>query len=479
MSFIDKITQVIPEVEAPKDKRKLSFTTKLKWTFAMLLLFFILGEIPLLGLDPQFQFQFEQLALILGAKFGTIISLGIGPIVTGSIILQLLNGSGLINLDTSTEEGKRRYQGIQKLVSVSFVIIEAMIYVFFGGLSPIQTLDPTLFATMQWVLIGQLVLGGFLILFMDEVVQKWGFGSGISLFIVAGVSQGIFVQAFSFLDASGAFALGNGQVPVGKVFAFFIHIMQNNGIDAFLALAAIVSTVVVFAVSVYFQAMKVEIPLSFGRVRGYGIRWPLKFLYTSNIPVILIAALFANVQLIAQLIENWAISSGNAIINFFSVHVIGQINTPEAGAGMLPWTQAPDLITAAVTGTLTGTVLANALGYIVLMMAGATLFGYFWVQTAGQDAHSVAKQINSSGLQIPGFRKDTRVLERILSRYIGPLTIMGSLAVGFLAGLADLTGALSRGTGILLAVMIVYQLYEEIAKQHMQDLNPAMRKFIK
>ena len=55
---------------------------------------------------------------------------------------------------------------------------------------------------------------------------------------------------------------------------------------------------------------------------------------------------------------------------------------------------------------------------------------------------------------------------------------MGAIAVGFLASIADLSGALSRGTGILLAVMIIYKLYEEIAKQHMMDMYPAMRKFM-
>ena len=58
-----------------------------------------------------------------------------------------------------------------------------------------------------------------------------------------------------------------------------------------------------------------------------------------------------------------------------------------------------------------------------------------------------------------------------------PLTIMGAVTVGLLAAIADLSGALSRGTGILLTV-IVYKLYEEIAKQHMMDMNPMMRKFM-
>ena len=84
----------------------------------------------------------------------------------------------------------------------------------------------------------------------------------------------------------------------------------------------------------------------------------------------------------------------------------------------------------------------------------------------------------ASGLQIPGFRRDLRVLESILKRYILPLTVMGGALVGILASTADLLGALSYGTGILLAVMIIYRLYEEIANQHMMDMHPALRKMM-
>jgi len=70
------------------------------------------------------------------------------------------------------------------------------------------------------------------------------------------------------------------------------------------------------------------------------------------------------------------------------------------------------------------------------------------------------------------------VLERLLSRYIGPLTIMGAISIGFLAAVADVSGALAQGTGILLTVMIVYRLYEEIAQQHMMDMHPMLRKMM-
>jgi len=308
-----------------------------------------------------------------------------------------------------------------------------------------------------------------MILFMDEVVSKWGFGSGVGLFIAAGVSQSIFVQAFNWLPGpTGAEGI---TYSIGAVPSLFQALAAGDPTTAGIKLAALLSTVLVFVIVVYVQAMKVEIPLSFGRIRGQGIRWPLSFIYTSNIPVILVAALLANFQLWGRLLQNWIGP------NWFGVFTAsGQVT-----GGFIYWLQAPNLVRTIIeqkTLFFGATPYLQSLVYILTMVAGAVLFSAFWVQTAGMDARSQAKQMMSSGLQIPGFRRDQRVLESLLNRYIWPLTIMGGATVGLVAALADLTGALSRGTGILLAVMIIYKLYEEIAKQHMMDMNPMMRKFM-
>lgn len=91
------------------------------------------------------------------------------------------------------------------------------------------------------------------------------------------------------------------------------------------------------------------------------------------------------------------------------------------------------------------------------------------------DAKSVANQLSSSGLQIPGFRRDPRMLESILNKNILPLTVLGSISVGLLAGVADLTGALGTGTGILLTVGILYRMYEQMEQQQMFELMPALK----
>ena len=461
MGFFDKIIENLTEVARPSQK-KLPFKDKLKWTLIVLLLFFVLGMIPLFGLGSNALQQFEFLSIILGASFGSIISLGIGPIVTASIVLQLLNGSGLWKFDTTTHEGKQRFQGFQKLFSIFFIILEGAVYVFMGGLSPNAAYIGTpLYLQLELVLVFQLFLGGIMIMLMDEIISKWGFGSGISLFIAAGVAQQIFIRAFSFLPNPNSPGSVTGAIP-----NLFISLAGGDPTTAMLMIAAIVDTVAVFLIAVYVQAMKVEIPLSFGRIRGHGIRWPLNFLYTSNIPVILVAALMANVQLFATLLQKW----GHPILGTFSG------STPTGG--FVLWIYGGDIVSKIVKGSFVSADVWHALVYMLFMVVGSVIFSIFWVQSAGMDARSQAKQMMSSGLQIPGFRRDERVLERILERYIWPLTIMGAITVGVIAALADLSGALSRGTGILLTVMIIYQLYESIAREHLMDMNPMMRKFM-
>jgi preprotein translocase subunit SecY len=481
MSVFDKFILNLPEVESPKQK-KLPFNERMKWTLVVLVLYFVLGMIPLWPLSPNTLSQFEYLSIILGAEFGSLLSLGIGPIVTGSIILQLLHGAGIFKFDLHTHEGKQRYQGFQKLTSMLFVIFESGIYVFMGGIVPPAEINGVAITSavmlqLQLMLVFQLFLGGMLVLFMDEIVSKWGFGSGISLFIAAGISKQIFMRLVSFSDGTGLFPWETGfnaENIVGQLWSMILSLMGGNMQAVGLAFFAIVATIVVFGVAVYAQAMKIEIPLSFGRIRGHGIRWPLQFIYTSNIPVILVASLFATLQLWVRLLQNW--TGGNPL------PIIGGYTAGNVPVGLVAVFNGPNLLHTIIQSggqwAIIWPVLMQAFVYILLMVGGSVLFSIFWVQTSGMDARSLAEQIMSSGLQIPGFRKDRRILERILERYIMPLTVMGAITVGFLAAMADLLGALSRGTGILLTVMIVYKLYEDIAREYMYDMNPLMRKFM-
>lgn len=458
---IKSILYNLPEVKKPIEK-KLSFNTKLKWTLIVLGAFFVLANISLYGLASNSLSRFEYLAIIFGTDFGSVISLGIGPIVMASIILQLLVGSGILGIDTKTSEGKRQFQGLQKLGVLAFIVFEAVVYVAMGGLQA----NPG----FTGLVIFQLILGGIAIMFMDEVTTKWGFGSGVSLFIVAGVAWRLFTALFQFIGANGENCLldFSGTPCAGNLLVIVQSFINGTPNEALLAAAAIIITVLIFLAIVWAQSLKVEIPLSYDRLRGYQMKWPLQFFYASNMPVILTAALVANFQLFGGLLQQWL---GHATF-------LGAFSNGQATSGLSFWLGHSNIVDSTIRGSLQTVQIYQAITHIISYMILSALFSYFWVKTASMDESAQAKNILSSGLQIPGFRKDPRVLESILARYILPLTIMGGLAIGLLAAVADTLGALTSGTAILLAVMITYQMYQNIAQTHAMDMHPALKKIV-
>lgn len=451
------ILKNLPEVQGPTEKN-LSFNVKAKWTLIILVAYFILSHISLYGLSNNALERFEYLAVIMGTSFGSIISLGIGPIVMASIILQLLVGSKILEIDTSSVEGKRYFQGLQKLLVFFFIIFEALVYVLMKGLEAVPGYTS--------IVIFQLILGGLAILFMDEVCHKYGFGSGVSLFIAAGVGLRLITASFGFFGTQGEFQAS------GAVISMIISLINADNQGFMLSFAAIAATIILFLFVVWAQSLKIEVPLSYnmGRValRGHSIKWPLQFFYASVIPVILTSALIANLQLFGGLLQNWL---GHPTI-------FGNVVNGRAVSGFLYWIRSTNIIARIIQGSWEWSLFGQTLGHITFYMFFSALFSVFWVKTSGMDANAQAENILKSGLQIPGFRKDKRILESILSRYVMPLTVMGGMAIGLLAAIADILGTLVRGTALLLGIMIIFQFYQNIAQQHAMDMNPAVKKMM-
>ena len=234
------------------------------------------------------------------------------------------------------------------------------------------------------------------------------------------------------------------------------------------AIATILSTAIIFLIIVWAQSLKIEIPLSYDRLRGYNVKWPLAFFYASNIPVILTGAFIANLQLFGGLFQNWL---GHAT-------VLGDFQNGQAVSGLAFWLGHTNVLDALITGSFRWIYLGQAVTHVLVFVVFSTIFAIFWVKTSGMDAQSQARNIIKSGLQIPGFRKDERILESILSRYVLPLTVMGGIAVGILASVSDIMGTITGGTALLLGTMIIYQFYQNIAQQHAMDMHPAMRKMM-
>jgi len=441
---LQPIFGLLPQVRSPS--YRVPFKEKLKWTGIILILYFVLTQVPLFGLSSTAIDQFSSLRAVLAGSFGSIITLGIGPIVTASIVLQLLVGGKIIDLDLSKHEDKAFFQGTQKMLAIVFTLFEASVLVFTGALPPSAP-------GFQWLLILQITIGGILIIFLDEVVSKWGFGSGVGLFIAAGVSGAIVSGALNPLAS-----VTSPGVPQGAIPAFIFSL--TAGQPGWYLLLPVIATIVVFLIVVYAESMRVEIPLSYGGVKGARGKYPLKFIYASNMPVILTSALLLNIQLFAAMFQKLGFPILGQVVNGRAVNGFAYIMTP------------PNSLSLLITDPM------RVLIYAVIFIGSCILFAILWVELSGIGPKQVSKQLHGMGMQIPGHRSSRAHFEKILKRYIPAITVLGGAFVGLLAFGADLTSALGGGTGVLLTVGILYKLYEEIAQEQLMDMHPMLRKFL-
>lgn len=451
--ILEPLLQKLPEVRSPK--RHISFKEKLIWSGLAIGIYLVMSRIPLFGGAEQPMQIFGQLQVVLASRAGTLMQLGISPIVTSGIIMQLLVGANLINLELGDPEDKALFTGTQKVLAIIVGAVQASAFVLSGALTGGETLGFGMIA----FLILQLMIGVVVVLFLDELVSKYGFGSGISLFILGGISATVFWQAFNPMSLGGE--LG-GAIP-----NFFSALMEGTPgalSRAFYrganlpAMFGVISTVVIFFIAIYVINMRVEIPLSYSRYGGMRGRYPIQFLYASVIPVILSSVVFTNVSIVARATNLSFLGSFNANGN-----PIG---------GLYYYLNAPNGISQVMAEPF------HALFYLVALVVSCMGFAWLWVQMTNMAPSDVADQLKSSGMSIPGFRRDTRIMENMLSRYITPVTLLGGATIGALAAGANFLGALSTGNGIVLAVSIAYRLYREIAREQLSEMFPAARKLL-
>ena len=512
------LTDRLPAVTRPEGH--VQFRTKMFWVIAVLVLYFVMTNIFIYGLDRSNVIDFfSSLRAILAGAQGSLMHLGIGPIVTASIIMQLFAGAKIINLNLEDDEDKSVYQGTQKLLVILMIFVEAIPQVY-GFLTPsanfVAALNgPTLFGLIpagngdgiaKFLIVVQLFAGSYLVFLMDEVVSKWGIGSGISLFIAGGVAQQIFTGTFNWMPSSA------GGPPAGAIPKTFYYLqtmpasqLASTGIEQIMVaqpnpLIALIGTAAIFLLVAWTESTRIELPLAHGMARGARGRYPIRLMYASNIPVILVAAVLANVSMFSLLFwqhPEWPLIGHQAWIGGYpaansplvTAGIIQQ-TTPVSGMayyvstvnGVSDWLLPlfnPVTYGAYLRGHEYWQVAVHLVIYLGVFIGGAVLFAKFWIMTTNMGPEDVARQIESSGMQIPGFRRDPRVLRRVLDRYIPVVATISGAAVGALAAGADLIGTVGNasGTGVLLAVGILIQTYEAIGREQMMEMHPVLRQF--
>jgi len=490
LSVFKPLSRFTPEVSPPA--RKVGFNEKIFWTGLALVLYLIMTEVPLYGIKPSTQGDpFLYLRVIFASHRGSLMELGIGPIVTAGLILQLLAGSGMIGCDMSLPDDRMLFTTASKIFSFILIGVQASAYII-GGVY--GALDPRA-AVLVFL---QLMIAGLVLMMLDEMIQKgWGIGSGISLFILAGVAQSVVWDSFAVtppylqadLNSRGAFValaqivpqiLSGGQILIPQSGGgvedhgpwMWQHIFVRPLDPNLPAMLGFIATVAVFLAVIYVEGIRVEMPISYAGYRGYRGRYPIKLLYVSNLPVIFASALFANVYFISQLVwSNYNQSNTNILYNLLGQYKVESQGNPVPIGGLVYYVISPRSISDVLADPF------RAVAYTGILVTFSIVFSLTWLEVGGLGPSTVAKQLVDSGMQIPGFRRSEKPIEQILKRYIPTVTILGGAIVGLVASVADFFGVFGTGMGILLSVGILYQYYQLLIQERIAEMYPALRRF--
>ncbi|KOB72068.1 Transport protein Sec61 alpha subunit [Operophtera brumata] len=403
LEVIKPFCSILPEIAKPE--RKIQFREKVLWTAITLFIFLVCCQIPLFGImssdsaDP-----FYWIRVILASNRGTLMELGISPIVTSGLIMQLLAGAKIIEVGDTPKD-----RALFNVFGMVITVGQAIVYVMTGMYGEPAEIG----AGVCLLIIIQLFVAGLIVLLLDELLQKgYGLGSGISLFIATNICETIVWKAFSPATVN----TGRGTEFEGAVIALF-HLLATRPDkvralrEAFYRqnlpnLMNLLATVLVFAIVIYFQ---------FGG------------------------------NFLVNLLGVWADVGGGGPARAYPV------------GGLCYYFSPPESLAHIAHDPV------HAVLYIIFMLGSCAFFSKTWIDVSGSSAKDVAKQLKEQQMVMRGHRDNSMIHE--LNRYIPTAAAFGGLCIGALSVLADFLGAIGSGTGILLAVTIIYQYFEIFVKE--------------
>lgn len=390
--------------------------------------------------------------------------LGISPIVTSGLVMQLLAGSKIIDVDQSDKDERALFNGAQKLFGMLITIGQGTAYVLSGMYGDVADLG----IGNATLIVVQLFFAGIIVIVLDELLQKgYGLGSGISLFIATNICETIVWKAFSPTTINS----GRGTEFEGAVIALFhLIITRTDKVralrEAFYRqnlpnITNLLATILVFIVVIYFQGFRVDLPVKYERQRGQQGSYPIKLFYTSNIPIILQTALVSNLYFLSQLL--YRRFPTNILIQWLGTW--REVEGRYAGqsvpiAGLAYYVSPPSSLGELLTDPF------HAIFYLTFVLTACALFSKTWIDVSGSAPADVANQLRGQQMTMKGHRPSS--LSDVLKRYIPIAAAFGGLCIGALSVLADFMGAIGSGTGILLAVTIIYQYFEIFAKEQQE-----------
>ncbi|KAJ3144731.1 translocon subunit, partial [Irineochytrium annulatum] len=428
--------------------------------------YLVLTKIPIFGAVKQESDHMYWMRIIMGSSSGTLMEFGISPLLATNLLLQFLQSQKIISVDFSIKEERALFSGAQKLLSLMLAVVMAVISVLTGAFGELQ---PGM-AVAVWT---QLVVASLIVILLDELLQKgYGFGAGVSLFACVSICENVVWKTFSFSTIQTFRGTEYEGALVGLIHLLFVRRNKFFALKEAMFrphlpnLFGLATTLIIFAATVYIHTFRQEIPIKSNRVREASSVFPVRLLYVGNTPIQIINVVFFFVFFISQAL--YRLFPSNFLVRLVGVWTKFD-NSPQQAAtgGLVYYISAPRSLLAALLDPL------HLVVYTAIVLTACAYISQIWLDMTGNGPREVLKMFTAQQVVIRGHREGSMLKE--LKRIIVPTAVVGGVCIGALSVAADTLSPLGSGTGIVLAVTIVYQYFEIFVRE--QQENPGQDLF--
>lgn len=477
LDLVKLFLPVLPEIELPLEKvsldEKIIYTVigGLVFLFSQLPLYGLVGDANLRIKDPFF-FQRSIFAM----EKGTLLELGLLPIITSAFLWQLAAGTRRLKVNLALRSERELFQAGQKLTSFVLSIIYALGFVFSGYYSGVvrgqSELDSATPYGSLFMIFVQIVLTSFIISLLAEMFDKgYGFGSGLLCFLAL-LAATNFVKDFigleiiqlpnsNKLDSFGSF------VSLVRSVKFDLSKLHSSVWNSFTRtqlpnLTQFYISLVTILIVIGLQNFRIEIPIRSTKVRGMNNVFPIRLLYTGALPIVFAYTVIANIQLLgffsSSILKNYypQVSKwvGQWYVNSSSFNLV-------ATSGVLYYLSPPTSLLCALFSPVR-TIIYSSLVFI--------LSGWFankWSMISGSSPSDISKQFKEQGISITG-KRDVSIVKEF-SRIIPVAAVSGAFSLAVLAVAGDLLGGLGKGVSTIIGLISAFTILEEFMIEFQQS----------
>lgn len=461
--LIQPISNFIPYV--PKPIGKIKVNDKLILTGMVLFIYLIYSQIPLYGIyKTQEADPLHYMRVILASSRGTLAELGISPVIGSSYLMGILRALRVIKFDAGIQEERILYEQTVKFVAIVLTFGQAITFVIKGVYGPVNLIG--VFHSI--LLIVQLVVGGIIIIILDEILSVgYGLISGISLFVATNISENLMMKLFSPFTLASE----RGIEYEGSIIAFFHFLITKKRKSEAIKLAffrksapnlfQLFITLIIILLVIYLWKFKIRIKLIRKTSPGEVQELRIKLFYSSTTPVIIMNSIISHVYLVSQnlymknkesflikLLGTWTVKDGENV----------------AISGLSYFLTPPKNFYGFISNPFKNII------YVLITLYISGWFTQLMVEVNGKGAIDMARGLKHQGFILEGIRDSEETLYQKLQKIIPTVSFLSGMLIAALKIFADLSGAIGSGTGLLLLVSNCLGVQEE-TEENIQKNN--------